>query len=271
MIWIFFLLLTSVYACSQSGDTLTIDEAGTIDFNPTTCTDYNAATLKHVVVTQATEISQNSFLSGSDIESFSSNSLITISGNMVLAKTAKLTSLDLPELETVSGDFVIYMDHTITVGVASPGWTTYQVADLSSSTCVTDGTDLNDCWSLTTLSLPKLTTVGHYFCSQMTNGVNIAGSYKYITSPLTVINLPALTTVGNNVFYKAMSLTSLYLPVLDTTGYSFLGYVGTVDIIKALNAGVPNCPTCQSCDLNDFSCGELKTEFNQVERNCECI
>ena len=92
------------------------------------------------------------------------------------------------------------------------------------------GSAFSNCYSLTSINLPALTTISggsaFYSCSSLTS-INlpalttISSSAFYSCSSLTSINLPALTTIsGGSAFYSCSSLTSINLPALTTISSS---------------------------------------------------
>ena len=123
----------------------------------------------------------------------------------------------------------------------------------------------NDCTNLTTIDLPKCTSINRYTFNNCTNLTTVSlpectsigyGAF-YSCTNLTTVSFPKCTSIGGYAFNNCASLTTIDLPeciVIDS------GPHYTVGTIHCLNLTTINLPKCISIKNNVFcKCTSLTT------------
>lgn len=132
-----------------------------------------------------TALRASAFFNCKNIRSFSSTSITTLPTNaQTFAGATNLTSIDLPNLTTASGDY------------------TFQAC------------------GLTSVYLPSLTVGGYYMFQDCTDLISVnlpslQGLYTKMfsgCSSLTTVNIPAVNLGGSQVFYNCTALTTISFP-----------------------------------------------------------
>ena len=90
----------------------------------------------------------------------------------------------------------------------------------------------NDCYDLTSVSMPSVTTIGDYafyWCSALTSvsmpAVTTIGDLAFgACFALTSISMPSVTTIGDDAFGSCDALTSVSMPSVTTIGDRAFGY-----------------------------------------------
>lgn len=190
-----------------------------------------------------TSISDNAFLSNSNIVSVTIGNNVTSIGDNAFARCSKLTSVIVPNSVTTMGDNVFFQCSQLkiaTIGTGLkvlPNATFGECSKLTSLTLSEGLTKIGElaiarCTSLTEITIPNSVTELQYGALaqnsglttvNMGTGVRTLGESVFLSnSKLTTINLPeGITTISKGLFGGCSCLTNITLPsTVNTIGDS---------------------------------------------------
>jgi hypothetical protein len=166
-------------------------------------------------------------------------SAVTTAGVSAFYLSRAITNIDLPELTTTNG--LLCNSCTALTTVNIPKVTSLQQADFSET-------------SITSISLPAATIIGQSCfeaCTLTSIYAPIAttiGGRAFAGCPLTSISLPAATSIGQECFLNSPSLANIYLPSCTNLG----GTTGNDTVF--LNISTPSTPISLTIPIALMTC-----------------
>lgn len=172
---------------------------------------------------------------------------------LILMIAAALTGMAEAEIvEEVQIDGLVYsLDTEAKTATLTANWTQLSSIDVSSVTkdnqvyaVVSVGYGaLKDCESLTSVSLPNVTTIGNSAFTGLKRLVSISlpkailiGKNAFSACPISSITLPCATTISEGAFYDCPSLASVLLPKANEIGYGAFKSCASLTDVSLPNA-----------------------------------